>query len=230
MNNEEESLSNTRRLRTDGAQARARIQEVAQHLFVKKGFNGTSVRDIAHAADVNVASIAYYFGDKAGLYRTILFEPLYGEGKGKDILPPDPTDLGFRPALSRYMELYLTPLGQGTAALRSVRLRLRELFEPTGMLDDEDATRKQMLRRLVDLLAHELGAHPADVEIERLAYSIWALIMHTYIGHDEMRETAPALFDGPTAVDVWITRLTDYALAMVEVERKRRSMELPTGN
>lgn len=224
MNTDNESLSNKRKLRTDGAQARARILDAALRLFVEKGFNGTSVRDIAQAADVNVASIAYYFGDKAGLYRTVLFEPLHGKGEGKDILPPDVTDLEFKTALSRYMELYLTPLGQGKAALQSVRLRLREVFEPTGMLDDEDATRKLMRRRLVDLLEHELGACPPDVEIERLAYSIWALIVHAYIGHDEMQQTTPALFDVPDAVETWITRLTAFALAMVDAERMRRGM------
>jgi len=224
MNTEDESLSTRRKLRTDGVQARARIQSVALRLFVAKGYNGTSVRVIAQAAEVNVASIAYYFNDKAGLYRTVLFD-IHGEGEGKDILPPDVTDLEFRPALSRFMELYLTPLSQGAAALQSVRLRLRELFEPTGMLDDEDATRKLMLRRLVDLLARELGACPPDVEIERLAYSIWALILQSYIGHDEMRQATPALFDVPNAVETWIARLTTYALAMVEAERMRRSIE-----
>jgi AcrR family transcriptional regulator len=224
MNTEDESLSTRRKLRTDGVQARARIQSVALRLFVAKGYNGTSVRDIAEAADVNVASIAYYFNDKAGLYRTVLFD-IHGEGEGKDILPPDVTDLEFRPALSRFMELYLTPLNQGAAALQSVRLRLRELFEPTGMLEDEDATRKLMLRRLVDLLARELGVCPPDVEIERLAYSIWALILQSYIGHDEMRQATPALFDVPNAVETWIARLTTYALAMVEAERMRRSIE-----
>ncbi|MBS4215351.1 MULTISPECIES: forespore capture DNA-binding protein RefZ [Neobacillus] len=36
-------------------------------LFNSKGYSGTSIRDIADAAKVNTATIAYYFGNKEGL-------------------------------------------------------------------------------------------------------------------------------------------------------------------
>jgi AcrR family transcriptional regulator len=39
----------------------------AEKLFAVKGFEGTSVRDIALAAGVNVAMISYYFGSKENL-------------------------------------------------------------------------------------------------------------------------------------------------------------------
>jgi AcrR family transcriptional regulator len=40
------------------------ILHVAEKLFATSGFDGTSVRDIAHEAQVNVAMINYYFGSK----------------------------------------------------------------------------------------------------------------------------------------------------------------------
>ncbi len=40
------------------------ILEVAEKLIAKKGFEGTSVRDISSAANINVAMISYYFGSK----------------------------------------------------------------------------------------------------------------------------------------------------------------------
>lgn len=49
------------------------ILNAAEKLFEEKGFDGTSVRDIAKAADVNVAMISYYFGSKEKLLET-LFE------------------------------------------------------------------------------------------------------------------------------------------------------------
>ena len=49
------------------------IIERAEKLFAVKGFDGTSVRDIADEAGVNVAMISYYFGSKEKLMEA-LFE------------------------------------------------------------------------------------------------------------------------------------------------------------
>ncbi len=40
------------------------ILAVAEELIAKKGFEGTSVRDISAKANINVAMISYYFGSK----------------------------------------------------------------------------------------------------------------------------------------------------------------------
>jgi AcrR family transcriptional regulator len=40
------------------------ILNVAEKLIAKKGFEGTSVRDISTSANINVAMISYYFGSK----------------------------------------------------------------------------------------------------------------------------------------------------------------------
>ena len=47
------------------------IMEAAEALFADKGFNGTSVRDIADKAGVNLAMISYYFGSKDKLLEAI---------------------------------------------------------------------------------------------------------------------------------------------------------------
>jgi len=47
------------------------ILEVAERLFATKGFDGTSVRDIAHEASVNIAMISYYFGSKEKLLEAL---------------------------------------------------------------------------------------------------------------------------------------------------------------
>ncbi len=45
--------------------------ESAEELFAEKGFSGTSVRDIADAADINVAMISYYFGSKEKMLESL---------------------------------------------------------------------------------------------------------------------------------------------------------------
>jgi AcrR family transcriptional regulator len=47
------------------------IMEAAEELFAEKGFAGTSVRDIAEEAGVNLAMISYYFGSKERLMESL---------------------------------------------------------------------------------------------------------------------------------------------------------------
>ena len=47
------------------------IIDIAEKLFSVKGFDGTSVREIAHDAGVNVAMISYYFGSKEKLMEAV---------------------------------------------------------------------------------------------------------------------------------------------------------------
>ena len=52
---------------------RSHLIQTAERLFSVKGFEGTSVRDIAEEAGVNIAMISYYFRSKEGLMEA-LFE------------------------------------------------------------------------------------------------------------------------------------------------------------
>lgn len=49
------------------------ILQIAEKLFAENGFDGTSVRQIAKEADINIAMISYYFGSKEKLLETLLF-------------------------------------------------------------------------------------------------------------------------------------------------------------
>ena len=49
-----------------------RIVAVATELFGKHGYKGTSVRDVARAADVTLPTIYHYFNNKEGLYQYVL--------------------------------------------------------------------------------------------------------------------------------------------------------------
>ena len=50
------------------------ILSSAEELFANKGFEGTTVRDIADAAGVNLAMISYYFGSKEKLLEALFKE------------------------------------------------------------------------------------------------------------------------------------------------------------
>lgn len=51
---------------------REKILYAAKNLFLEKGYKGTSVRQIAKFAEVNVAMISYYFGSKEKLLQELM--------------------------------------------------------------------------------------------------------------------------------------------------------------
>lgn len=52
--------------------SREQILDAAQRLFAAQGFSGTTIKQIGKAAGVNTALLYYYFGDKEGLYHSVL--------------------------------------------------------------------------------------------------------------------------------------------------------------
>lgn len=54
------------------SETKERIISSATKLFSKNGFDGTSVRDIAAHAKVNLAAINYHFANKENLYKEVL--------------------------------------------------------------------------------------------------------------------------------------------------------------
>lgn len=69
LNNRLEQMFNTEDLHI----VKKRILREAQDLFIKNGYKGTSVRDIAKASETNVAMVNYYFQSKYNLFE-IIFE------------------------------------------------------------------------------------------------------------------------------------------------------------
>jgi AcrR family transcriptional regulator len=55
-----------------------KVIETALSLFKTNGFQGTSVRDISKKANVNIATISYYFKGKQGLLEHIIVDFLEG--------------------------------------------------------------------------------------------------------------------------------------------------------
>ena len=73
---------------------RARILNAATELFSEGGYEGTSTRALGAAAQANIATIAYHFGDKEGLYHAVLQRAYAGmlELDLPDALPKDASE------------------------------------------------------------------------------------------------------------------------------------------
>jgi len=191
-------------------------------LFAQHGYTKTSTREIAEAAQVNVAAISYYFGDKAGLYRAVFAGPL--STPADDIARYADPAMTLSQALQGVYATFLEPLKHSEITQQAMRLHVREMLEPTGVWQDEICNGiKPRHAALVALLARHLGLRRADDELHRLAICIAALGVHMQIAQDVTDALAPRLNSQPRALDLWSQRLVMYALAMVEAEGRRRA-------
>jgi AcrR family transcriptional regulator len=211
--------------RADSEPPRARLLRTALALFAKAGYAKTSTREIAEAAHTNVAAISYYFGDKAGLYRAVFFEPLGAPCETLRGIAAEPT---LEHALRAFYTGFLEPLRQGDLARQCMKLHFRELLEPTGLWDaDFTHGMRPMHDALVAALVRHLGLKRADDEVLRLAVCIAGLGVHLHVGRDVIDALAPRLNAGASSVDLWMQRLVMYAQAMVDTEAQRRAAPAP---
>ncbi|MGH9275688.1 MAG: TetR/AcrR family transcriptional regulator [Acidimicrobiales bacterium] len=74
-----------------GPDARTRILDAALALMSEQGSAGASMRQLAAASDLNVATIYHYFPSKADVLRSVMAERRYGERLSSDAPPMDPS-------------------------------------------------------------------------------------------------------------------------------------------
>jgi AcrR family transcriptional regulator len=215
-----------RKARSDGVQSRERLVLAAMRLFAEQGFARTSTREIALAAGTNIASISYYFGDKAGLYRAAFTEPA----------PHTPDDIAaftnpgatLREALFAFYSHLLAPLKQGDLARLCMRLWYREMLEPTGLWAEEiNNGIKPAHAGLMQVLARHMNVAEADDDLARLSFSVVGMALQLMIARDVVDEIRPQLLDSDAAIDTWLARLVDYAEAIVNAEKARRAALAP---
>ena len=208
-------------LHRDETAPRERLLRSGLRLFAQQGFAKTSTRELAEDAGVNVASISYYFGDKAGLYRAVFSEPLGAPRRSG--VRFDEAGLSLQQALLKLFSEMLEPLRHGDAARLCMKLHFREMLEPSGVWDQQLAQGfKPMHDALLAVLCRHFGVKRADEELRRLAVCICGLGVHLHVGHDVIEQLAPRLHAGNDALDRWAERLQMYALAMVKAEGRRR--------
>ncbi len=213
-------LEETRKTRADGAQSRERLLLAAMRLFAEQGFAKTSTREIALAAGTNIASISYYFGDKAGLYRAAFTDQSPHSQEQIDNFTDPGIDL--REALRRFYVSMLGPLKQGDIARLCMRLWFREMLEPTGLWHEEiDRDIRPAHAGLMTVLGRYMGVKEPGDDMSRLVFSIVALAIQLMVARDVIEKISPQLIDSPEAIDTWLERMVDFAEAMVKTEQAR---------
>lgn len=96
---------NKKTLRTNFTDKQIQILQVAERLFADKGFDGTSIRDIAKQAKINIAMVSYYFGSKELLLESLVVFRVSDIILQLDILIQE--DLNPLEKINKLIELYI---------------------------------------------------------------------------------------------------------------------------
>jgi len=122
-----------------------RLLDAAEELFCERGFEGTSVRDIAGAADCNIASVNYYFGRKDNLYLEVWRRHLIPIrdiriASIKEVMSQSGGKPSLEELLSAFANAFIGPLVDENKVRRLTRLMSREMLDqhlPASMFGEE---------------------------------------------------------------------------------------------
>jgi len=205
-----------------GARARSRLLQEAIRIFADKGFARASTREICQAAGQNISAIHYYFGDKAGLYRAALLDPI--DATSARFAGFDDPALSLADALRMLMGALLAPPTDSAAPDVAMRLFLREMIEPSSaFLDIVSQHILPQHQRLVALLARHVGLTEPDDAVHQLAFALSAMAHDYCMSRPFMEGLAPGLLRGDDAMAGVLARLVGYGEALVAHERQRRA-------
>ena len=195
-------------------QTRDRILLAAVEIFSEKGFRGATVRDICALADVNVASVKYYFQNKESLYNEALTfsfrlaDRKYPQDAVADVtLPPEDR-------LHMFILTLMSRLMDDTQLGSHGKLMAREIVEPTGALDHivETAMRPRFMV-LRDILPRLAGADWTQADIDRFIHSIIGQCMAFRHSRALIERLSPEIVSGEQALERSAELIYRFSLA-----------------
>lgn len=166
----------------DERHVRDRLMDAAEVLFCDRGFNETSVRDIAASADCNVASVNYYFGGKDNLYVEVWRRRLVAMRDmrlaGIDKVMSGETLPELETLLRAYAQSFIEPLVDGGRGCRFVHLMAREMIDPHL---PEDMFLDEMIEPVMTALTRALVTvcpWLEDKSVRQVILSVVGQLMH----------------------------------------------------
>jgi AcrR family transcriptional regulator len=122
-----------------------RLLDAAEGLFCERGFEGTSIRDIAASAGCNIASVNYYFGSKEKLYEEVWHRHLFPMRDVRiasinKVMSQSEAQLNLEYLLKSFADTFVGSMVDTSIASRLSKLMAREYIDshlPTNMFINE---------------------------------------------------------------------------------------------
>ncbi len=194
-----------------------RILLAAGPIFANKGFRSATVREICDSAQVNLASINYYFGDKQQLYTETV---IHARKMRAQQVPfpkwePDATP-------ERKLEDFVCLLLNRTMALRTapwqIRLLMREVLQPTEACRQlVEGYFRPYLDVLMAIIDEVLGRRLSEHQRVKIAFSVIGQCMYYRFAGDVAAMMIDAVgVEEEFEIDDLSRHITEFSLAALE--------------
>jgi AcrR family transcriptional regulator len=195
---------------TPAAPTKERILEAAGHIFGSRGYRSATVREIARAAQANVAAINYHFRDKEGLYRAVLEDLFSTVFRTIPVLMAPESGAPARERLRFFIRgmfhRFLSSRGWAGLGGRG-KLIAREFLDPTPAFAAIVETWIRPHRNiLVGMIGEIAGADPESPEVQACALSVIGQCIYYAFATPIIARIAPALVPREENLD----RLADH--------------------
>jgi AcrR family transcriptional regulator len=135
--------------------AKSRILDAADDIFVRRGVDGARMQEIADHAGVNKALLHYYFRSKADLARAVWFRIASSFAPG--ILQMMASDLSLEDKIDRFVDAYHATLTRHPYLMAYV---ISEAARHPDLVEDfYSAERRRAARRMIDILRQQIDDH-----------------------------------------------------------------------
>jgi AcrR family transcriptional regulator len=201
---------------------RDRIILAAGPIFAQKGFKNTTVREICDAANVNVASINYYFSDKQGLYTETVIQAR--EMRAQQF-PHRELDEN-QPPEEKLKNIVVTLLNRMMAMQTEpwqVRLIMREILQPTEASKKlVKAYFRPFFESLLSVIDELVGVRLPDHERHQLGFSVIGQCMHYRISAEMISMMiSKAEYQQSYQIEQLADHITSFSLGGIESIRKQ---------
>ena len=205
-----------------------RLLQVALEVFAEFGFREATVREICSRANVNVASVNYYFRSKEALYTQALG---FAFKETNRLHPQDAAlDKNLPPELrlSLFIKSFLHRLLDDSQLGLHSKLIAREIADPTKALDEiiETAIVPQFAL-LEEIIRQLLGSSPDNVTVQRCLLSIFGQCLMFKHSRSIIDRLYPDLISDESAVQASAEHIAQFSIAALTQFAQQKERPTP---
>ncbi len=197
--------------------SRDRLLMAAVEIFAERGFREATVRDICAKAEVNQASVNYYFGGKEKLYAESLNFAFHQADLRYPLRDSLNSSLPAEQRLTDYIQVFLHRLLDESALGHHAKLIAREIADPTSALDGIISTAiTPQFKMLKEIIPELLGTGWSDTDIYRCILSVVGQCLMYKHSHSVIDRICPEVIANPEEIKRTAEHIARFSLTALK--------------